>query len=485
MGRASARPWHLRANFLAISGFGEDIAARRVTMFDSLSEKLQSVFKNLRGYGKLTEKNVADALREVRLALLEADVNYKVAKDFIEKTKQRALGQEVLNSVTPGQQIIKIVHDELVALMGGDAPAFAEASAGQFPSGRDLPLGNWMMVGLHGCGKTTTCGKLAKLLAKQGRKPLLVACDVYRPAAIDQLETLGNQVQVPVFAMRGETDVVKIAKQAMTFAQAQDRNTVIFDTAGRLHIDEELVQELVRMKEVLTPQEILLVADSATGQEAVNIAEHFDKALSITGIVLTKLDGDARGGAALSMRAVTGKPIKFAGVGEKLDDLEPFYAERMAGRILGMGDVVSLVEKAQETFDAEKAEEMQAKIADQSLNLEDFLSQLQQLKKLGPLENLLGMLPGMSKMPDLSVGESQLKRIEAIIHSMTPAERRAPEILNAGRRTRIARGSGTSVAEVNDLLKQFNAMKKMMKEMGKMQKAMGRKGMLPKMRLGR
>jgi len=447
-------------------------------MFDSLSEKLQSVFKNLRGYGKLTEKNVADALREVRLALLEADVNYKVAKDFIERTKQRALGQEVLTSVTPGQQIVKIVHDELVALMGGD----------ETQAGTPVPPangGNWMMVGLHGCGKTTTCGKLAKLLAKQGRKPLLVACDVYRPAAIDQLETLGKQVQIPVFAMRGETDLVKIARQATVFAQSQARDLVIFDTAGRLHIDEELVQELVRMKEALAPQEILLVADAATGQEAVNIAEHFDKALNITGIVLTKLDGDARGGAALSMRAVTGKPIKFAGVGEKLDDLEAFYAERMAGRILGMGDVVGLVEKAQEAFDARKAEELQGKIADQSLNLEDFLAQLQQLKRLGPLENLLGMLPGMGKMPDLSVGESQLKRIEAIIQSMTPTERRRPEILNAGRRTRIARGSGTSVADVNDLLKQFNSMKKMMKEMGKMQKAMSRKGMLPNMRLGR
>ncbi|MGD1020595.1 MAG: signal recognition particle protein [Verrucomicrobiia bacterium] len=453
-------------------------------MFDSLSEKLQAVFKNLRGYGKLTEKNVADALREVRLALLEADVNYKVAKDFIERTKQRALGQEVLTSVTPGQQIVKIVHDELVALMGGESQAGTLAPP---TAGRALPTaaGNWMMVGLHGCGKTTTCGKLAKLLGKQGRKPLLVACDVHRPAAIDQLETLGKQVQIPVFATRGETDVVKISRQAVSFAQSQGRDVVIFDTAGRLHIDQELVQELVRMKEAVAPQEILLVADAATGQEAVNIAEHFDKALTITGIVLTKLDGDARGGAALSMRAVTGKPIKFAGVGEKLDDLEPFYAERMAGRILGMGDVVSLVEKAQETFDAEKAEEMQAKIADQSLNLEDFLSQLQQLKKLGPLENLLGMLPGMSKMPDLSVGESQLKRLEAIIQSMTPTERRRPEILNAGRRTRIARGSGTSVAEINDLLKQFNAMKKMMKEMGKMQKAMGRKGMLPKLGLGR
>jgi len=369
------------------------------------------------------------------------------------------------------------VHDELVMLMGGDT----DGVLGQ----RALPMGNWMMVGLHGCGKTTTCGKLAKFLTKQGRKPLLVACDVHRPAAIDQLETLGKQVQVPVFSMRGETDVVKISKQAAAFAQSQDRSPVIFDTAGRLHIDEELVQELVRMKDALVPQEILLVADAATGQEAVNIAEHFDKALRITGIVLTKLDGDARGGAALSMRAVTGKPIKFAGVGEKLDDLEPFHAERMTGRILGMGDVVSLVEKAQETFDAKKTEELQEKIANQSLNLEDFLSQLQQLKKLGPLENLLGMLPGTGKMPDLSGGESQLKRIEAIIQSMTPTERRRPEILDAGRRTRIARGSGTSVADVNDVLKQFNAMKRMMKEMGNIQKAMARKGLMPKMKLGR
>jgi len=443
-------------------------------MFDSLSEKLQAVFKNLRGYGKLTEKNVADALREVRLALLEADVNYKVVKDFVERTKQRALGQEVLSSVTPGQQIVKIVHDELVVLMGG----------GETQAGTPVPpnkTGNWMVVGLHGCGKTTTCGKLAKLLAKQGRKPLLVACDVYRPAAIDQLETLGRQLQIPVFSMRDEKDVMKICRQAVSVAQAQGRDTLIFDTAGRLHIDEELVQELVRMRDLLAPKEILLVADAATGQEAVNIAEHFDKALKITGIVLTKLDGDARGGAALSMRTVTGKPIKFAGVGEKLDDLEPFYAERMAGRILGMGDVVGLVEKAQEAFDLKNTEEMQQKIANQSLNFDDFLGQLQQLKKLGPLENLLGMLPGMSKMQDLGPGDSQLKRVEAIVQSMTREERRRPEILNASRRTRIARGSGTTVAEVNDLLKQFGMMKRMMKDMGKMQKAMMRKGALPKL----
>jgi signal recognition particle subunit SRP54 len=439
-------------------------------MFDSLSDKLQSVLKNLRGYGKLTEKNVSDALREVRVALLEADVNYKVAKDFIERTKQKALGQEVLNSVTPGQQIVKVVHDELVALMGGTTT-----------TGTVAPLGNWMMVGLHGCGKTTSCGKLAKLLAKQGRKPLLVACDVYRPAAMDQLEVLAKQVQVPAVVMRGETDVLKICRQALSVAQAQDRDVLIFDTAGRLHIDEELVQELVRMRELLKPQEILLVADAATGQEAVNIAEHFDKALSITGIVLTKLDGDARGGAALSMRAVTGKPIRFAGTGEKLDDLEAFHPDRMAGRILGMGDVVGLVEKAQETFDAKEAEKLQAKIADQSLNLEDFLGQLQQLKKLGPLENVLGMLPGMGNIKGLDLGDAQFKRVEAIVRSMTRDERRRPEILNANRRTRIAKGSGTSVAEVNDLLKQFSMMKKMMKEMGKMQKAFTRKGGLPKL----
>jgi len=450
-------------------------------MFDSLSQKLQSVFKNLRGYGKLSESNVADALREVRVALLEADVNYKVAKDFIERTKQRALGQEVLTSVTPGQQIIKIVHDELVALMGGTAATGTVAPP--ITNHQSLITGPILMVGLHGSGKTTSSGKLAKLLAKNGRKPLLVACDVYRPAAIDQLETLGRQIQIPVFSLRGETDVTKIARQALAVAQTQGRDLVIFDTAGRLHIDEELVQELVHLRDLVKPQEILLVADAATGQEAVNIAEHFDKALGLTGIVLTKLDGDARGGAALSMRAVTGKPIKFAGVGEKLDELEAFYPERMAGRILGMGDVVGLVEKAQEAFDVTEAEKMQQKIADQTLNLEDFLAQLQQLKKLGPLENLLGMLPGMSNMKGLSLGEGQLKRVEAIVQSMTRTERRQPELLNASRRTRIARGSGTSVAEVNDLLKQFNMMKRMMKDMGKLQKKMGRTGIMPKLRM--
>jgi signal recognition particle subunit SRP54 len=442
-------------------------------MFDALSDKLQAVFKNLRGFGKLTDKNVADALREVRLALLEADVNYKVAKDFIERTKQRALGQEVLASVTPGQQIIKIIHDELVSVMGGDADAAI--------ANRQSPIGNTLMVGLHGCGKTTTCGKLAKLLAKQGRQPLLVACDVYRPAAIDQLETLGKQLGIPVFSQRGEQDVTALGRQALAAAKAQNRDVVIFDTAGRLHIDTELVQELVRLRDLVQPKEILLVADAATGQEAVNIATHFDQALGLTGIVLTKLDGDARGGAALSMRAVTGKPIKYAGTGEKLEDLEPFHPERMAGRILGMGDVVGLVEKAQETFDAAQAEQLQAKIEQQSLNLEDFLAQLRQLKKLGPLENLLGMLPGMGKVADLGAGEGEMKRIEAIILSMTPTERRRPEILNASRRARIARGSGTRVADVNELLKQFATMKKMMKEMGRMQKTLARGKGLPRL----
>ena len=441
-------------------------------MFDTLSDKLQSILKNLRGYGKLTEKNVTDALREVRIALLEADVNYKVAKDFIERTKQRALGQEVLTSVTPGQQIVKIVYDELVALMGGDSPQ----------AGTPVPptkSGNWLLVGLHGCGKTTTCGKLARLMVKQGRKPLLVACDVYRPAAIDQLETLGKQLQLPVFSVRNEKNVVEICRRAQAFATAQDRDTIVFDTAGRLHIDEELVQELVRVKKAVSPREILLVADASTGQEAVNIAENFDKALGLTGIVLTKLDGDARGGAALSMRAATGKPIRFVGVGEKLEDLEPFYPERLAGQILGMGDVVSLVEKAQAAFDTEQAEEIQRKIEHQSLTLEDFLSQLQQFKQLGSLENLLGMLPGMDKMKNLSGGEKQLKRVEAIIQSMTLDERRKLEILNASRRARVARGSGTTVADVNEMLKQFGMMKQMMKKMGKMQKASTRKGGMP------
>jgi signal recognition particle subunit SRP54 len=444
-------------------------------MWETLSTKLQKTLKTLRGFGKLSEKNVADALREVRVALLEADVNYNVAKDFIERVKTKSLGRVVLDSVTPGQQIVKIVHDELAALMGNDADPLAKPKFLQ---------GNWMLVGLHGSGKTTTCGKLARLSAKNGRKPLLVACDVHRPAAITQLKTLGKQLGIPVFADENCKNVVEIARKAHEFSQQSGADLVIFDTAGRLHIDESLIQELVEMKNLLQPVEILLVADAATGQEAVNIAQHFDKALDLTGIILTKLDGDARGGAAISMRAVTGKPIRFAGVGEKLDDLEVFRGGRMAGRILGMGDVVSLVEKAQETFDAKQAEEMQEKLLSASFTLEDFLGQLQQIKKMGPLENLLGMLPGMGKMMPLDVDGTQLKGIEAIIQSMTPEERRHPEIINGSRRARIARGSGTTVAEVNDLLKQFGQMKRMMKDVGKWKKKMthaqAQRGAVPK-----
>jgi signal recognition particle subunit SRP54 len=433
-------------------------------MFPSLSDKLQAVFKNLRGYGKLTEKNIADALREVRMALLEADVNYKVAKDFIEAVKAKSLGQQVLDSITPGQQVVKIIYDELTALMGANQ---AGLDLSQSPA-------VFLLCGLHGCGKTTTAAKLARLLAKQGRKPLLVACDVYRPAAVTQLQTLGRQLGFPVHAEPGEKDVLKIARGALAAAEAQQCNLVIFDTAGRLQIDEPLVQELVRLRDEVKPQEILLVADSATGQQAVDIASHFDKALAVTGIILTKLDGDTRGGAALSMRQVTGKPIKLVGVGEKLEDLEPFYPDRMASRILGMGDVVSLVEKAQATVDAAQVEKMQEKLRKSELNLEDFLEQMQQIKKMGPLENLLGMLPGMSNIRGLSVEEKRIKRMEAIVLSMTPPERRRPEIVDGRRRQRIARGSGTTVAEVNQLLKQFAAMKQMMKQMPRLSRKMGR-----------
>ena len=435
-------------------------------MFQTLSDKLQSVFKNLRGFGRLSEKNIADALREVRMALLEADVNYKVAKDFIESVKTKALGQTVLDSVTPGQQVVKIIFDELAALMGSQQSAL---DLSRSPS-------VILLCGLHGCGKTTTAGKLARLLAKQGHHPLLVACDVYRPAAVTQLQTLGKQLNIPVHAVPGETDVLKIARGGMEAASAQGCNVVIVDTAGRLQIDEPLVQELVRLKEVVDPCEILLVADAATGQQAVDIASRYNAALGLTGIILTKLDGDTRGGAALSMRAVSGKPIKLVGVGEKLEDLEPFYPDRMASRILGMGDVVSLVEKAQETFDEAQAGKMQEKLRKADVNLEDFLEQMQQFKKMGPLENVLGMLPGMSNIRDLSVEQKQLKRMEAIIQSMTLAERRRPEMIDGHRRQRIARGSGTTVADVNQLLKQFWAMKNLMKQMPRLGRKMAKMG---------
>src|SRR5208282_2623415 len=443
-------------------------------MFDSLSGKLQNAFRNLRGLGKISESNVTDSLREVRMALLEADVNFKVARDFIERVKTKAVGAEVIQSVQPGQQIIKIIHDELVDLLGSQN---AGLNLGGSPS-------CILMVGLHGSGKTTSSGKLARLLQKQGRQPLLVAADVNRPAAMDQLETLGKQIEIPVFVKRGETDVLKIAREALDFAKASSRNVLIFDTAGRLQIDAPLVQELVRLRDLVRPQEILLVLDAATGQEAVNVATHFDQALQITGSILTKLDGDARGGAALSLKAVTGKPIKFGGTGEKLDEFEAFHPERMASRILGMGDVVSLVEKAAEAVDADDARRMEEKLRKGQFTLEDFLEQLRQMKKLGSLESLVSMLPGgaeMLKGADLSKQEKDFRRMEGIICAMTPQERRAPAILNAKRRIRIAKGSGVQVAEVNNLLNRFGQMQQMMKKMGKFQKMMGRMGGMPPM----
>jgi signal recognition particle subunit SRP54 len=438
-------------------------------MFDSLSQKLQNAFRNLRGLGKISEDNVGEALREVRMALLEADVNFKVARDFIEEVKSKSLGQEVVQSIQPGQQIIKIIHDELVKLLGS-------SNAGLALSGNPSSI---LMVGLHGSGKTTSSGKLARLLHKQGRTPLLVAADVYRPAAMDQLATLGEQLGLPVFVKKGETDVLKIAREAFDFARQNNCNTLIFDTAGRLQIDEPLVQELVRLRDLTEPQEILLVLDAATGQEAVNVATHFDQALQITGAVLTKLDGDARGGAALSLKAVTGKPIKFAGVGEKLEDFEPFHPQRMASRILGMGDVVSLVERAAEAVDVDDARRMEEKMRKGQFTLEDFLEQLRQMKKIGSLESLVGMLPGGSEMlkgADLNKQEKDFKRMEGIICAMTLQERKTPQILNAKRRIRIAKGSGVQVSEVNNLLNRFGQMQQMMKKMGKFQKMMTRMG---------
>jgi len=441
-------------------------------MFDSLTSKLETIFRDLRGLGRISETNVAESLREVRLALLDADVNFKVARDFIEQVRQKAIGQEVVQSIQPGQQIIKIIHDELVALLGAE-------NAGLDLGGSPACI---LMVGLHGSGKTTSSGKLARMLQKQGRAPLLVAADVYRPAAMDQLATLGQQLGVPVFVKREEKDVVRIAREALVYAEAQACNVLIFDTAGRLQIDEPLVQELVRLRDEVHPREILLVLDAATGQEAVNVATHFDRALGMTGAVLTKLDGDARGGAALSFRAVVGKPIKLMGVGEKLEDFEPFHPERMAQRILGMGDVVSLVEKAAETVDADEAMRLEERMRKGQFTLQDFLDQLRQMKKLGPIENIVGLLPGggeMLKNADLNKGEREFRRMEGIICSMTPQERRDPNILNARRRIRIANGSGVKVSEVNSLLNRFNQMQQMMKKMGKFKKMMARLGGAP------
>ena len=431
-------------------------------MFSQLGDKLQDIFKDLRGHGTISETNINEALRQVRLALLEADVDFQVAKKFIASIKEKALGEEVLRSVTPGQQIVKIFHDELTALLGGDS----------VPLNLDKPA-RILMVGLNGAGKTTSSAKLAKYLKKQGRAPLLIACDLQRPAAIEQLVTLGRQVDVPVFAPApNEKDVRRAAAASIDWAQQQNGNVQIFDTAGRQEIDTALIEEIKQLRDFLQPQEVLLVADAATGQQAVSVATHFNDALQITGIVLTKLDGDARGGAALSMREVTQRPIKFAGVGEKLDQFEPFVPDRLAGRILGMGDIIGLVEKAAEAIDEEEAARLEKKLRTASFDFNDFLAQFKMMRKLGPLENILGMLPGMSNVPGLSVDEKQLRRTEAIVLSMTNEERSRPDILNARRRQRIARGSGSTVTQVNDLLQRFNQMRKMMKSTGKMKRMM-------------
>jgi signal recognition particle subunit SRP54 len=433
-------------------------------VFSQLSDRLQDVFKDLRGHGSISEANITDALRQVRLALLEADVHFQVAKDFIARVKEKSLGQEVMRSISPGQQIVKIFHDELTQLLGGDnAPL-------------DLrPPARILMVGLHGAGKTTSSAKLASFLKKQGKTPLLFACDLQRPAAIEQLATLAKQVDVPFFRPeQGQTDLVQVGRQAIKWTETQSGNVEIYDTAGRLEIDEVLIGELKKLRDLLQPQEILLVCDAATGQQAVNVATHFHEALGLTVLVLTKLDGDARGGAALSMREVTHRPIKFAGLGEKIDQFEPFYPDRLAGRILGMGDVVSLVEKAAAAIDEEEAARLEKKLRTATFDFNDFLSQLQLLNRMGPLENILGMLPGMSNLKGFSVDGKRLKRTEAIVLSMTKDERKRPEILNARRRQRIARGSGSTVTEVNNLLRQFDQMRKLMKNAGKMKKMLAR-----------
>jgi signal recognition particle subunit SRP54 len=442
-------------------------------MFDSLSEKLDGVFKRLKGHGTLTEKNISEGLREVRMALLEADVHFKVVKRFIADIRERALGQEVMGSLTPGQQVVKIVNEELAGLMGGHC--------------EDLNLSGThpvalMMVGLQGSGKTTTTGKLAIHLRKKGRKPYLVPADVYRPAAIDQLQKLGTQLEVPVFASTTDMDPVDICQQARVAAQKAGCDTVILDTAGRLHIDSELMEELQRIKAAVQPSDILLIADAMTGQDAVNMAKAFDDALGIGGVVLTKMDGDARGGAALSIKSITQKPIKFVGVGEKLNDLEIFHPDRMASRILGMGDVMTMIEKAQEAVDVKEAAALEKKLRKNQFTLDDFKNQLAQVRKMGSLSDLMGMIPGMGKlkqMKNFEVDDRELVRIEAIINSMTPQERRQHAIINGNRRKRIARGSGTTVQDVNQLLKNYTQVLKMMKKLNKGGlRGLGR-GMLP------
>ena len=426
--------------------------------FEGLSDKLQAAFKKLTGKGKLNEQNIKDAMREVRMALLEADVNYVVVKDFIKRVSERCIGTEILSSLNAGQQVIKIVNEELTALMGGSNAKLTWSSS--------VPT-IYMLCGLQGAGKTTMCGKLANYLVKEGKKPLLAACDIYRPAAIRQLQVVGEQVNVPVFE-KGTQDPVKTVQEAVEHARYYGRDVLIIDTAGRLHVDEALMNELSRIKETVHPQEILLVVDAMTGQDAVNVAKAFNDQLNIDGVILTKLDSDTRGGAALSVRAVTGKPIKFSGTGEKMGDIEPFHPDRMASRILGMGDMLTLIEKATENMDQDKTDKLGKKLQRNAadLNLEDFLEQMQQMKKMGPLSNILSMLPGVgSKLKDVEIDESALKKPEAIVRSMTPQERRHPDILNASRRKRIAAGAGVTVQDVNALMRQFEQMRQMVKQM--------------------
>ncbi len=424
--------------------------------FEGLSSKLQDITKRLRGKARITESDLKEMLREVKLALLEADVNYMIVKEFIASVQEKALGQDVLKSLTPGQQVIKIVKDELVELLGG-----TESKINFTPN----PPTVIMLVGLQGSGKTTTAGKLANLLRKQGKKPLLVACDVYRPAAIKQLQVVGAQLNIPVFANEQSKDVVHIAKQAMSTAMSKLNDVVILDTAGRLHIDEELMQELKNVKANVKPHEILLVVDSMTGQDAVNVAKSFNENLGIDGVVLTKLDGDTRGGAALSVKKVTGRPIKFAATGEKLSDIEVFHPDRMAQRILGMGDVLSIIEKAEESFDLEEAKKIEKQLKKKEFDLDDYLTQLRQIKKMGSFSSLLKLVPGMNQLKDVKIDDKEFVRIEAMICSMTKAERKNPKLLNGSRRVRIAKGSGTSVQEINKFMKSFEMTQKMMKQM--------------------
>lgn len=434
--------------------------------FEGLSSRLQDITRKLRGKSRVTESDLKEVLREVKLALLEADVNYKIVKDFIKVIEEKALGQDVLKSLTPGQQIVKIVKDELVELLGG------EDSKISFSANPPTII---MLVGLQGSGKTTTAGKLANIIRKQGKKPLLVACDVYRPAAIKQLQVVGKQLNIPVYANEESKDVALIARQAVSFAMSKMNDVIILDTAGRLHIDEELMQELKNVKADVKPHEILLVVDSMTGQDAVNVAESFNNNLGIDGVILTKLDGDTRGGSALSVKKVTGKPIKYAATGEKLSDIEEFHPERMASRILGMGDVLSIIEKAEESFDEEETLKLEKKLRKQGFDLDDYLAQLKQIKKMGSFSSILKMIPGMSALKDVQVDDKEFDRIEAIISSMTREERRNPKILNASRRLRIAKGSGTSVQEINKFMNSYEMTQKMMKKMT------GNKGAMKKM----